>query len=133
MSCYTTDVIASCALGIRSNSIKDPNDTLRAHVRRANHFDLVKAFKFLAVFFAPSVLKTLNVKVADGKFETYLREAVLGAVEYREKNGVTRNDFLDLLIQLKNEGEVAPDEGEGDAGNLAKLDKVPFSELTWNC
>lgn len=27
-------------------------------------------------------------------------------VEYREKNGVTRNDFLDLLIQLKNKGSL---------------------------
>ena len=32
--------------------------------------------------------------------------AVQETVEYREKNNVRRNDFLQLLIELKNKGSV---------------------------
>lgn len=30
-------------------------------------------------------------------------------ITYREANGIKRNDFLDLLIQLKNKGSIEDD------------------------
>jgi hypothetical protein len=34
---------------------------------------------------------------------------VKDAMEYREKNNITRNDFIQLLIQLKKKGELEAD------------------------
>jgi hypothetical protein len=37
-------------------------------------------------------------------------------MEYREKNNVKRNDFMQLLIKLKNQGHV--EEGDDDKSDL---------------
>jgi hypothetical protein len=34
---------------------------------------------------------------------------VKDAMEYREKNSITRNDFIQLLMQLKKKGELEAD------------------------
>jgi cytochrome P450 family 6 len=38
-------------------------------------------------------------------------------VEYREKNNVKRNDFLQMLIQLKNKGLLDDEEKTEDQNN----------------
>ena len=40
-------------------------------------------------------------------------------MDYREKNNIKKNDFLQLLIQLKNKGEIE-DVDEAKSGNKEK-------------
>jgi cytochrome P450 family 6 len=53
---------------------------------------------------APVVLETLKLSTIDSDVSKYFRNVVQETVEYREKNNVKRNDFLQLLIKLKNKG-----------------------------
>ena len=41
--------------------------------------------------------------------EKYLVHLVKEIVEYREKNNIMRNDFIDLLLQMKNKGSIGED------------------------
>lgn len=41
--------------------------------------------------------------------QAFFTKIVKETVEYREKNNVDRPDMLNMLIQLKNKGFVAPD------------------------
>nr|AZP56677.1 CYP6K1d [Locusta migratoria migratoria] len=53
-----------------------------------------------------------------GEVSSFFRKMIADNVEYREKNNVTKRDFIDLLMQLKNKGFVEGDklENEQDVG-----------------
>jgi cytochrome P450 family 6 len=52
----------------------------------------------------PNLARKLGVKIVREDVAEFFMKIVKDVVEYREKNGVKRNDFMDLLLQLKNEG-----------------------------
>jgi hypothetical protein len=60
MARYTTDVIASCAFGIQSNSLKDPDAEFRRYLRNIFDFSVKKGLVSLIWFFAPSLNSILN-------------------------------------------------------------------------
>ncbi|KAH8371595.1 hypothetical protein KR093_008149 [Drosophila rubida] len=100
---FTIDVIGSCAFGLDCNSLNDPDVefyhlghktfTDRRHGRLA--FGLIQAF--------PRLARWLRIKmVSDDVSEFYMR-VVRQTLEYREREGVRRNDFLNLLMELRSE------------------------------
>ncbi|CAD7079479.1 unnamed protein product [Hermetia illucens] len=48
-------------------------------------------------------------------------------VDYREKNNIRRNDFMDLLIQLKNHAKIDGDDHESIESQI--IEKRTFKEL----
>jgi cytochrome P450 family 6 len=94
MARYTTDVIASCAFGIQSNSLKDPDAEFRVFLRRTLDFTIQKGLASLLWFFAPYLEPILKVKFVDDRTNNYLRKTVWSAVEYRSVTCV----IISLLI-----------------------------------
>jgi hypothetical protein len=80
---YTTDVIASCAFGIKANSLKDPNAEFRMNVRKILDFSVRKGLAALTAFSAPAVKNLLNIKHLDDDTTRYLWKTVWSTVEYR--------------------------------------------------
>jgi cytochrome P450 family 6 len=83
MARYTTDVIASCAFGIQSNSLKNPDADFRRYLRKTFDFTLRKGLSNLLAFFAPSLQSILKVKFLDDATVDYFRRTVWRTVEYR--------------------------------------------------
>jgi cytochrome P450 family 6 len=83
MARYTTDVISSCAFGIESNTIMDPEAEFRKHVRRIQTYTALKAFATLAISFAPKLQSFLKLKILDDDTVTFMRNTVWSTVEYR--------------------------------------------------
>jgi cytochrome P450 family 6 len=83
MARYTTDVIASCAFGIQSNTLKNPYSEFRDHLREIFDFTFRKGLTNLLAFFAPSVKSILRVKFLDNSTADYIRKLVWSTVEYR--------------------------------------------------
>jgi cytochrome P450 family 6 len=83
MARYTTDVVASCAFGIRSNTLKDPDAEFRRYLRNIFDFSVKKGLTNLLAFFAPSVKSILNLKFLDDSTADYIRRTVWRTVEYR--------------------------------------------------
>ncbi|XP_067006625.2 cytochrome P450 6j1 [Anabrus simplex] len=106
MARFTTDVIASCAFGMQGKALKEDDSDLRRMLRKIFEFSFSKSLKMAASKFAPYLLSLFNLQIIDNDVTDYVRNVVWQSIEYREKNGVTRNDFLDLLIQIKNKGAV---------------------------
>lgn len=69
------------------------------------HF-FISSFKHLAI--------ALRMRAVRKDVSTFFLDIVKETVEYREKNNVKRNDFMDLLIQLKNHGTL-------DGADVGKL------------
>ena len=98
---YTTDVIASCAFGIQCNCLKNPDAEFRKWGRKV--FELSAATKIFrtVTLLLPSFRRFIEFPPKD--VSKYFMKMVRDTVEYREENDVKRNDFMQLLIQMKNE------------------------------
>jgi cytochrome P450 family 6 len=80
---YTTDVIASCAFGINSHSLEDPQAEFRRYLRKVLDFSFLKGLAGLTAFFAPELTSLLKLKFLDNDTENYVRKIVWSTVEYR--------------------------------------------------
>jgi cytochrome P450 family 6 len=111
---FTTDIISSCAFGIQCNCLKNKDAEFRQWGRKIFEPSLKRIVIGILSGVAPVVLDTLKLSTVDSNVSKYFRRMVKESVEYREKNNVKRNDFMQLLIQLKNKGVV---DSEQEAGN----------------
>ncbi|EDS44710.1 cytochrome P450 6a9 [Culex quinquefasciatus] len=121
LSRYTIDVIGTCAFGIECNSFRDPDNEFRRYGKIA--FDklphsplvvyLMKAFRKYA--------NALGMKMLHEDVSSFFSNVVRDTIDYREKNNVVRNDFMDLLLKLKNTGRLE------EAGE--EIGKLSFDEI----
>lgn len=115
---YSTDIIASCAFGIQCNCLKDPDADFRNWGRKIFAPTLKKRFFRIVEFAFPSVSRMFRLRTAPDEVNKYFLNMVKNTVEHREKNGVKRNDFMDLLLQLKNKTLEVAEEEDMTSGNL---------------
>jgi cytochrome P450 family 6 len=83
MARFTTDVIASCAFGINSNSLKDPDSEFGRRIRKIFDFSVQKGLVMLMAFFAPHLNKLFRLSFVDDKTNNYVRQIVWNTVQYR--------------------------------------------------
>lgn len=102
---FTTDIIGSCAFGIECNSLVDVNAEFRTYGRR--FFEEVNQnnlkFGFGVAF--PKFANKLGITIFPKSISDFFMNAIGDTVAYREKNNVQRNDFMDILINLKNQSK----------------------------
>ncbi|KAH8410873.1 hypothetical protein KR222_005602, partial [Zaprionus bogoriensis] len=100
---FTTDVIGTCAFGLECNSLENPKEEFRTMGKmifeKQRHSQLVQAF----IFFNVKLARKLRLKLFSDAVSKFFIETVKSTVEYRQKNGIKRNDFLDQLIELQAE------------------------------
>lgn len=80
---YTTDVISSCAFGIESNSLKNPNAEIRENFRKIFENSFRKGIAGLLMFFAPNLQNFFRLKFVDDEYANFLRRTIWSTVEYR--------------------------------------------------
>lgn len=73
-------------------------------------------------FLYPGIKKFFNFKTVDQDVEDFIVNQVKTNLKYREENNVTRKDFFQLLIQLRNTGTVRLD-GDWDTTYSNKDEK----------
>lgn len=99
---FTTNVVASCAFGINGGAIKDPESEFRRMGRAVIEPDFYQNMKILIIFFIPWLANLFKLRFITGIVEKFFRRIVEEVVEYREKNNVSRADYMQHLINLKN-------------------------------
>ncbi|XP_017066143.1 probable cytochrome P450 6a14 [Drosophila eugracilis] len=110
---FTTDVIGSCAFGLECYSLQDPNAEFRQKGReiftRRRYSQIVQAF----MVSNPKLAKFFRMKALPDDITNFFLSTVQNTVDYRLKNGIKRNDFIDQLIQLRAEDQEAAKKGMG--------------------
>ncbi|XP_004520304.1 cytochrome P450 6a2 [Ceratitis capitata] len=100
---FTTDVIGSCAFGLECNSLHEPNTEFRVMGKKIftqrRHGRLI--FAFAQAY--PDLARKLHIKLAPEDVSQFFRKVVHDTIAYREQTGVQRNDFLNLLLELKKQ------------------------------
>jgi cytochrome P450 family 6 len=99
---YSTDVISSCAFGIQCNCLKNPEAEFRQWGRRIFEPHFRQRMTSLLQVVYPSLVYTFKLSLVPRDVSSYFQRMVKETVEYRENNNVERNDFMQLMIQLKN-------------------------------
>ncbi|XP_055296698.1 uncharacterized protein LOC129565633 [Sitodiplosis mosellana] len=107
---HATNVIASVAFGIDVDSINNPNNEFRVCGRKIFELSLSNAIRTLMTFTAPKLLGLLRIKSIQSDVESFINSVVKQTLVYRETNNVSRKDFFQLLIQLRNTGTVQLDD-----------------------
>lgn len=100
---FTTDVIGTCAFGIECNSLNDPNAQFRRMGKKVFGEPRNQGLKSFLVLSFQKLAHKLHMKVNHDDVSEFFMGIVRETIAYREKSGVKRNDFMDLLIDLKNE------------------------------
>ncbi|KAG5876193.1 hypothetical protein JTB14_001936 [Gonioctena quinquepunctata] len=108
---YTTDVIGSCAFGLECNCMRDPQAEFRMMGKRAFTQTVGDVLKMIVIRSFPSIAKILRFGVFSGTVTEFFKRVVKETIEHREKNHVTRPDFLQLLVQLRKNGQIDEENG----------------------
>lgn len=97
---FTTDVTATCVFGFESNSFVD--ETL---LKQLNEI-LVKSTRLLRVLFCialPKVANFLRIPLLPPAETDVVCRNLEESVNYRTQNNIIKMDFLQLLIDIKNQ------------------------------
>uniref|UniRef100_T1GD08 Cytochrome P450 n=1 Tax=Megaselia scalaris TaxID=36166 RepID=T1GD08_MEGSC len=103
---FTTDVIGTCAFGVECNSLRDPNAEFRNYGRiiftKGRHtFPPMRMF----IMTFPRLARKLGIRVIPDDTHNFFMNVVKETVEYREKNNIQRNDFMNILMEMRKENE----------------------------
>lgn len=99
---YTTDLIASCAFGIDARSFDAETSEFRKVANKLFSFGLLRAVGLFFYFFAPRMVKLFKVKFIDDDSAHFLRKVFSETIHQREELKVKRNDFVDILLSVRN-------------------------------
>ena len=125
---YSTDIISSCAFGIQCNCLKNPDAEFRQWGRKAFAPSFRNTIITVVALTVPRLLSLLKLSTLDPKISKYFRSMVEETVNYRERNNITRNDFMHLLIQIKNKVKLEEDNDSLEQNELGTLENSACEE-----
>ncbi|KAG5682993.1 hypothetical protein PVAND_012305 [Polypedilum vanderplanki] len=117
LSRLTTNIISSVAFGVESDCINDRENYFRKIGTSIFTGSIKRAFLNFMTILLPNVMIKLKMKFATKELEDFFLSLVTETIEYREKNNIVRNDFMQLMIQLKNQGYVTADKDDTKVEN----------------
>ncbi|XP_037049484.1 cytochrome P450 6d3-like [Bradysia coprophila] len=109
---FNTNIISSVAFGIENDCINEPDNIFRKMGTKIFEMTTKKKVQASSVMLIPALRKIWKFKFTSDEVEAFFKNVVKQTVDYREKNNYERNDFMQLLIQLKNQGYLSADSGD---------------------
>jgi len=125
---YSTDVISSCAFGIQCNCLKNPDAEFRQWGRKLFVTSVRNTIMGVVALTVPRLLSLLKLRGLDPKISKCFRNMVEESVNYRERNNITRNDFMQLLIQIKNKDKAEEDSESLEQNELGTVENSSSEE-----
>ncbi|XP_043641222.1 cytochrome P450 6a2 [Drosophila teissieri] len=122
MARYTTDVIGTCAFGIECNTLRTPVSDFRTMGQKV--FTEMRHGKLLTMFMFsfPKLASRLRMRMMPEDVHQFFMRLVNDTIALRERENFKRNDFMNLLIELKQKGRATLDNGEVIEGmNIGEL------------
>ncbi|XP_031624495.1 probable cytochrome P450 9f2 [Contarinia nasturtii] len=100
---YTNDVIATCAFGIKVNSISSPNNTFYRNGETLMHFNGFKrTMKLFVTMFFTKFSRFFNIKFFDEKITNEFKDMILNTMEIRKEKNIHRPDMINILMQVRD-------------------------------
>jgi cytochrome P450 family 6 len=106
---YSTDIISSCAFGIESNSLKNPDAEFRQWGRKIFDLSILSSAVRNLNLLIPSFKRVMKLRGIDPEIAKYFISMVQDTVNFRQEKNIKRNDFMQMLIQIRNRDRVEDD------------------------
>jgi cytochrome P450 family 6 len=101
---------------VLGNALRDPNCEMMVLSDFLSIKDMKQRILYLFSNAFPEMCRKLNIQITPKNVQHFFLKIINEAIEYRETNKIRRNDYFDMLLQLKNEGRL-----EDDATNFGKI------------
>jgi cytochrome P450 family 6 len=136
MARFNTNIISSVAFGIDNDCINEPDHIFRKMGAKVFEPSMANGLRGLFAFLGPKLFHKLKFKILDKEVDNFIFAIVKQTVDYREQNNFSRNDFMQLLIQLKNQGYIPVDKGEKETEEQKEqqknIQKLSMNQLAAN-
>ncbi|KAL7026346.1 hypothetical protein ACKWTF_013878 [Chironomus riparius] len=104
---FTVDIISTVAFGMDSNTLNyEHQELIDVFSEFTGPPNSRKMFAFFFMMAFPKIARILKLRQFSKKVSDFFTIVVGGNIKYREDNNDNRNDFLNMLIQLKNKGSI---------------------------
>ncbi|KAI5646475.1 cytochrome p450 domain-containing protein [Phthorimaea operculella] len=104
MARYTTDFIGACGFGVEADTLNDENSIFRKLGKRIFHISPRDAIVLILKALGPETFKKWNYFAPEIQTNTF--ELVESIMKQRNYKPCGRNDFIDLLLELKQKGKI---------------------------
>jgi len=98
---YTNDVIATCAFGIKTNSMKNPTNSFFVYGKEAIN---ITGFRNLKFFFArsfPRLTKLFDIRVIPKNVTNYFKDIIKKTIDTRDAENIKRPDMIQLMMDMR--------------------------------
>nr|ARO50425.1 cytochrome P450 [Chironomus tentans] len=99
---YTGDNIGNVAFGIECNCIVNENSDFMKYGRPIFDLSPFDAFMFIFTIEFPNLSRKLGLRDNPKESGDFFLNTFLQTLEYRQRNNIQRNDFVSLLLGLKD-------------------------------
>lgn len=125
MFVYATEVIASCAFGVQLLSNSEQKNKFKTAIDNVFSFNLFRAIRIAMFFVFPKLVNFLGIKVVYRSVSDFFINLTKDSIRHRKQNNIKRNDFLNLLMELKDREESAFEVDED--GSISQEDTLTSS------
>nr|AKZ17689.1 cytochrome P450 monooxygenase CYP6BK19 [Tenebrio molitor] len=130
LACFTTDVIGSCAFGLDCHTFKEENSPFRIYSKKVLNISAIEMLKRMVAFSFPDMATALSVTLTPKDVESFFMKVVKDTVKYREEKDVQRKDFMQLLIDLKN-NKLAEEDGYKHDGRTLTVEEIAAQSVVF--
>ncbi|XP_065202849.1 probable cytochrome P450 6a13 [Planococcus citri] len=102
---YTIEVISSCAFGLKACTIQDGSSIFRSMALSISDSSLLKRLLANIATIFPWVKKILGLYLSDKLAIDFFYNLTKDLVNYRRNNSVSRNDFFQLLLNMRDDDD----------------------------
>lgn len=102
--CYTLEVISSCAFGLDTNTLVDGDSVFSQKAQEMSKISPSRLFKFILFFLFPKFFQLLKIPFSLQETE-FFKEVVEEAIKKRKEEKHKRGDFLDLMLEAREDQE----------------------------
>jgi cytochrome P450 family 9 len=102
---YTNDVIATCAFGIKTNSMKDRTNKFFVYGNASIEVTGFRNWKFLFVRSLPRLGKLLDIEIIPRRITGFFKDIIKNTIQLRDAENIKRPDMIQLMMDIRGKGD----------------------------
>ncbi|GAB0096685.1 Cytochrome P450 [Sergentomyia squamirostris] len=119
----TNDVIATCAFGVKVDSLEErSNEFYQAAQTLSNFASLKKGLKITGYRMFPRLMELFKVKINEPRETMFLRTLITESMKIREQKNIVRPDMINLLMDARK-GRLTHTTGDKDSAGFATVEE----------